>query len=736
MIGRAELAGLKARVSGKPVLAFLSGAEHASGRLSGAGGRARRRLMACLAMTGGLALPAQLMAEEADRRADIVVTGTRTARSVRDAPIRTDVVGGAILQSTGSRNLADALDYLPGARSESNCQNCNTTEIQLLGLPGAYNQILLDGLPLVTGVAAVYGVEQLPAVLIDRIEVMKGGGSALYGPGALAGVVNVLPVKPTRSGLRASIDYARLGGANALTGSVMGSFALPGGDIVSLYVQGASQPAVDLNGDGYSELARLRQKGGGIRGAITLTSLTQLKFDYQYTDERRRGGNRFDQAPYLANIAEAIDSRIHRASLSLDHRLGDRTMATVTYALSRISRNSFYGGLGDVETDPEMPGFDSGRLARAIAVSRRQYGTTRDTLNYGELRLATSRGAHELQIGVQARSEKVDDRNVDVDGTVLGTLTSGSFSTVGAFVQDEWTLSSAARLLLGARVDRSSVLDGLILSPRIGLWWSPDSAWVIRANWSSGYRAPEIFSEDVHVAVLGAAPVRVRNAPRLAPERAASVSLGFDWRPNWSDGRLTVDGQVYLTRLRDAFMLGGILQDAGGLFQLRDNAGGSRVLGAEINASLRITERLRVAAGGAWIDARYDSPQKIYQSATRQIFTRGYLKSPHATAVGQMSWTLSQSLEAFLALRYIGSMHVLNNRLGVVRSTPALLVADMSATRHVHLSGDREVDITIGLRNITDARQRDLETGPIRDSDYVYGPRGSRTMFVQARAHF
>lgn len=104
----------------------------------------------------------------------IVVTGTRTERLQREAPVRTDVIGDTVLRLAAPRNLADALEYLPGARAESNCQNCNTTEIQLLGLPGVYNQILFDGLPLVSGAAAVYGVEQFPTVLIDRIEVVKG----------------------------------------------------------------------------------------------------------------------------------------------------------------------------------------------------------------------------------------------------------------------------------------------------------------------------------------------------------------------------------------------------------------------------------------------------------------------------------------------------------------------------------------------------------------------------------
>ncbi|WP_298091998.1 TonB-dependent receptor [uncultured Sphingomonas sp.] len=682
------------------------------------------------------AWPAAAFAQSGAPSGDIVVTGTRTPRTVREAPVRTDIIGETILTATAPRSLADALDWLPGARSESNCQNCNTTEIQLLGLPGAYNQILLDGLPLISGVAAVYGVEQLPAVLIDRIEVVKGGGSALYGPGAVAGVVNVLPIKPLRSGIRATLDYGRLAGENAVTGSAMGSLALGGGGMVSLYGQGARQPGVDLNGDDYTELARLRQWSGGLRGTMAIGGATRAAFDYQFSDERRRGGNMLDRAPHLANIAEAVDSRVHRASLSVERQLAEATTLTAVYALSHVTRDSFYGGLGDVVVDPAANGFDAAALAQAEAVSRRQYGATRDTLHFGELRLAAARGGHDVQLGVQYRGERVDDRNLDADGRFLGTLSKGSFSTLGAFAQDEWSLSGAVRLLLGARIDRSSVLDDAIVSPRVGLWWSPSPAWVVRANWSTGYRAPEIFSEDVHIAVLGADPVRVRNAAGLKPERADSMALGFDWRPGWSSGALTLDGQFYRTTIRDTFFLGEIREDAGGLFQVRDNAGGSTVTGAELNASLRVDERLRLTAGAAWIDARYDGAQRVFDGDERQLFTRRYLKSPRWNAIGQAIWTFSPRLDGFLGVRYVGPMDVLNNRLGAIRRSPAFVVADLSATRHLPVGGDREIDVTLGVRNITDARQRDLETGATRDSDYVYGPRSPRTVFVQARAHF
>ncbi|MFL0412970.1 TonB-dependent receptor [uncultured Sphingomonas sp.] len=675
-------------------------------------------------------------AGESAQDGTLVVTGTRTPRTIREAPVRTDVIGPAILRRAAPRNLADAIDFLPAARSESNCQNCNTTEIQLLGLPGAYNQILLDGLPLVTGVAAVYGVEQIPAILVERIEVVKGGASVLYGPGAVAGVVNVIPVRPARDGIQATIDSQLIAGTPAVFGSLLGAKTFEHG-FANLFAQAEYSPAVDLNDDGYSELARRRMVTAGTRGEWQPGPETTIGMDYQFTAERRRGGNLLDRPAYLANIAEQIDSDLHRGSITITQQLGADTRLVGSYAVAALKRRSFYGGLGDVETNPGAPGYDPAALSDAIAASRRQYGRTSNTFHYGEARLETLAGAHALLAGVQYRHEKVVDRSEDVRAQPLATIVDDRFSTLGAFVQDEWTLSEALRLVIGARADKSSELDDVVVSPRIGVWASPNPTLVLRANYSTGYRAPEVFSEDIHVDVLGSDPIRVVNAPGLQPERAHSVALGFDWRPTWADGAFTLDGQAYLTRLRDTFFLGPIEEGAGaGLLRTRSNAGGSRVAGAEMSASYRFSPTLNASIGGAYIDARYDDAQAVFEDEDRLLTTRRYLKSPRVSAVAQMVWRAAPRFDALLAARYTGSMRVLNNRLGAIRRSDDHLVLDLTGTRHFPIGdGEREVDITVGIKNLTDVRQRDLEVGANRDSDYVYGPRLPRTFFVRINAH-
>lgn len=706
----------------------------------------RNLLYRSLVPTLALLLPIPALAQTAtgeesrveQEAGTIVVTGTRTERLQRDAPVRTDVIGDTVLRGLAPRNLADALEYLPGARAESNCQNCNTTEIQLLGLPGVYNQILFDGLPLLSGVAAVYGVEQVPAVLIDRIEVVKSGASALYGPGAVAGVVNVIPRQIERTGVRAALAHERPDGEPYYLASGAATYA-PGdaGNGITVFGHYENAKPVDYDGDGYTELVDRRLVIGGVRGRLSIGASGVLSADYQYTDETRRGGNRLDQPSFLANISEAIDTRVHRGSMSYEQRIGADARLVGTYAAALIKRASFYGGLGEVGTDPAAPGFDQAALDAAAAVSRNQYGTTDDDLHYAELRGDLGLGRHALIGGVQYRYEKVDDRNVDVDGRFVGQLAKDSFDDLGVFVQDEWSLRDNLRLLVSGRVDWSSELGSPVFSPRVGIWFSPSEPLVLRANVSTGFRAPEVFSEDLHIDTLGGTPIRVRNAPGLKEESSLSFSAGFDWRPTGNDGAFTLDGQAYYTKLRDTFFLGDILEDpAGDLFRLRENVGGSTIIGAELSAGYRFSDRLRGTLGMAYIDARYDDSQLVYEDDNRRLLIRDYLKSPDFTVVGQLIADPFENLTAFIALRYLSTMDVLNNRTGSVNRTPDFVVADLNFTRHIPIGAGGDVDLSIGVKNVFDERQGDLEVGAARDSDYVYGPRLPRTFFIRLDAAF
>jgi len=341
---------------------------------------------------------------------------------------------------------------------------------------------------------------------------------------------------------------------------------------------------------------------------------------------------------------------------------------------------------------------------------------------------------------VQHKSESVRDENRDFTGARLRVTTDDTYRNTGGFVQDEWKLSPTVDLVLGARLDKSSTLDDAILSPRIAAAFSASDRLKFRAGISTGFRAPEVFSEDLHVDTLGAEQVRIRNAAGLTEERARTASAGFDWRSSTVAPRWTFDATASVTDIRDTFVLGEIETAAdGSLFQTRGNAAGSRIDGIETNLSFRPVSALKLTAGAAYFRSRFDAPEIIFDDTasggTTVIATRRYLKTPDWSAVAQAAWAPNENFEAFAGLKYTGRMQALNNTTGTLNRTPDFWVVDLGFKHHFWL-GRRHIDLSVGIRNLFDDRQRDLEFGANRDSDYVYGPRFARSFYASLRWEF
>lgn len=568
-----------------------------------------------------------------------VSTATRTERLLSDVPVRTEVLRGEDIELRAAQDFSRAAELINGLRVESNCQNCNTAEAQLLGLGGAYNQLLFDGTPLMSTLGSVYGLEQIPAAFINIVEVVKGGGSSLYGPGAVAGVINLIPQQPMASGgfVRYGVDVQKGEPQHNLDGR--GDIVSAGGRLgLSVVGQASRNDALDFNGDGYSEITKKDQRVFGAQGWYTPNDNATLRANYQFTREERRGGNRLEQPEWLANIAESIETRYHRGGLRWEQIVSEDFDFSLGYAFAYIERDSFYGGLGEVATDPADPAYDPDQLdpgipGSAASVAYNQYGHTENPLHYFDSQFNWRAGAHAIAFGLQYKRESVRDRNRNADGVALGVASDEDFTNLGVFVQDEWAIGDDVDLVLGLRADNHSGLDDPIFSPRIAVAYQVSANLKLRAGVSTGFRAPEVFSEDLHVDTLGAAPVHIRNADGLSEERAVTSMLSLDWRSDPADPRLMWDATVSLTDLRDTFVLGEIqAEDDGTLYQVRSNASGSRVAGFETNLGWQASDALRLTAGLAWYRSRYDEAQVVYADTgdgdVTVLATRDYLKTP------------------------------------------------------------------------------------------------------------
>src|SRR5688572_7101550 len=323
-------------------------------------------------------------------RTDVVVTATRTNQRLGDVPIRTEVISQEAMRSVQARTLADAMEYTTGVQVESNCQNCNFSQIRLLGLEGPYTQILIDGQPVISSLAQVYGIEQLPARMIERIEVVKGGGSALYGPGSVGGVVNVISREPSRSGGAVETRSELVGSVpNYLVNGALDWVDAGRQSYFTAFAQSDRVKPLDVTGDGFTEISRRSLNAVGARFArYALANRAKLTIDGTRTTEDRRGGNLLRLAPHEADITEAIDTARSAGSATWFHTVSRRFDYRATLALSSTDRDSYYG---------------TGRDPNA-------YGTTRNRLTVFDTQFNHYVRRHTVSWGAQGSVESLDDR--------------------------------------------------------------------------------------------------------------------------------------------------------------------------------------------------------------------------------------------------------------------------------------------------------------------------------------
>ena len=276
---------------------------------------------------------------------EVVVTGTRSEKLLAETPVRTQLVTRTDLEAFQARSLADACEFTPGLRILNNCQNCNFTTLSMLGLEGKYSQVLYDGQAVFSGLALVYGLEQIPTRLIDRIEVVKGGGSSLYGPGAVGGVVNVIPHEPVESMASAAVSYEDMDGStNYSTSFNADVVSRDGQTAATIYGQGDRVSPYDRDGDGFTDIGRRDGSAFGLRVLRDIANGGRVTLDYSRIFEDRRGGDRLDGPPFDSEIAEWIRTWRNTASVSWRQPWSESFTLQASLNYADTDRSTYYGG--------------------------------------------------------------------------------------------------------------------------------------------------------------------------------------------------------------------------------------------------------------------------------------------------------------------------------------------------------------------------------------------------------
>lgn len=638
---------------------------------------------------------------------DYVVTGTRTKKALMDVPVRTELIKQADIDPIKPRTLADAMEFATGVRVESNCQNCNFSQIRLLGLEGPYTQILVDGQPIMSSLAQVYGIEHIPASMIDRIEVVKGGGSALYGPGAVAGVINIIPREPERNGGSIEGRYESMDGDTS-NYSVRGNMDYVSPDKktnMTFYGQIDEMDGWDENGDRFTDSAERELDSFGFRvNRYFLDDEGKFTLDYNRTKEHRRGGNKLNQPDFMADISEAVDTIRDSLSLTWSHKISDDFDYRFTASYVQTDRDSYYGA----GMDPNA------------------YGVTDNPLYILDSQFNHYFDEHTVTWGAQYQRDELEDKQ-----PAYNRILDEEYSNTGFYLQDDWALNEEWELILGGRVDKSSELDDAIASPRLALCWSPTEVLNVRSSVAWGFRAPQVFDEDLHITQSGGEGQVIRNANNLDEESSISYMLGSEYTPPVGDGQLQLEGNIFYTDIDDTFFVDET-DDPATTNQTeftRINRGGATVYGAEMNVGYKFTDRFRAEVG--FVEQRSE-----YVDRETDFNTKEFWRTPNRYGALKFYWEDPEVVNLFLGAKYTGTMKVphyagfiANDRM---ENSDSFVAWDASVSKRFKLGSSKSdnLKLTAGVRNFTNEYQDDLDQGVDRDAGYTYGPRFPRTFFV------
>ena len=648
----------------------------------------------------------------------VVVTGTVNPYLFEESPVKTEVVPAKLIERSKSINLADALGFQTGVRVENDCQNCNFTQVRILGFEGKYSQILIDGDPVVSTLAGVYALEQFPKEMIGQLEIVKGGGSALYGAGAVAGTINLRTQRPQLNRARVSYLANSLSGDMDHSGSAIAELISDDG-IAGAYVFGSlrDRHQYDRNGDGYSELGKLSAKSFGINAFYKPFNTGEITLGIHRIYEDRRGGNDFDLPKHEADIAEALEHYRWGGKLKWEHTVNSQINYNMYVSFSTLKRDSYYGGLGDLDEDGEITDID-----RQLAMNF--YGEAKNNTYVTGLQGNYILGDNRITAGFDYSYDDLEDQSVHNDHYHL----SNTYKNFGFYLQDDFNFGHHLNIIVGARLDKHSELEDPVISPRLNIKYEVSEGVDLRASYSTGFKAPVTFDEDLHIESLGGEQRVVRNIDNLKEEKSYSFSAGVEIEKYFGKIPVLVGVTGFHTTLTDAFAKVESNEIVDGLILWdRINSDGATLYSVEIDLGIKPLSNLEIRTGFTFKKNEYDSEQEVLDGK----FSKKFMRTPDVFGNARVMYEATEALNFIGTLRYTGTMVVPNEQTGeLVETDDTFIELDLGMSYAPIFLKNLGAKISLGIKNITDAYQEDLGVGVDRDPAYLYGPQFPRRIYA------
>lgn len=662
----------------------------------------------------------------------VVVTATRGYLNRKKAPVIVTVTDARVLEATQSVSLSEGLNFQPGLRMETNCQNCGTSEVKMNGLGGSYSQILIDSRPVFSALNSVYGLDQIPANIIKQIEVVRGGGSALYGSNAIAGTINIITKDPTENKFAIASNLALIGGrtqdkALLFNGTITTEDYNTG---IALFGMKRNRGSYDADLDGYTEITELENTSFGFKAFTRPADRKKITAEFNANNEYRRGGNKLNELPFLANVTEQIESTVVSGGLTYEYQDPSLRDNYSAYISTSVSKNkNFYGGLStneptDANIIQSIEGF--GKSKDVTFVTGTQY-------SHKFKRFLNNKGT--FTGGIEYKYNDIDDRKENPDFEPILQTT----HLFGIYAQQEWVVNSKLRLLGGLRADTHNLTDeSVVLNPRANILYSINKNLRWRTSYAKGFRAPQIYGEDVHAGLAAGEISRIRNSDDLISETSHSFLTSLDWSKELNNGDFSLVTELFFTQLNNAFALekGPETAPDSGIFEwIRINSTGAKVYGVNLELKYAPSEKW-IAQAGITLQRSYYNEKIEWSETEEDQATKEFNKTPKAYGNLIITYAPTKDFQNNLSAVYTGPMYV-QHLAGYIptdklEKSQSFFELNWKSSYQFYLDGHHHTyfQISGGVQNIFNSYQSDFDKGALRDVTYIYGPQRPRTIFI------
>lgn len=447
---------------------------------------------------------------------DVVITGTIKPVSKSKSPVNVEIYSQKFFQKNPTPSVFESIAMVNGVQPQLNCSVCNTGDIHINGLEGPYTMILIDGMPIVSSLSTVYGLSGIPNSIIERIEVVKGPASSLYGSEAMGGVINII-TKNAQTAPKLSMNLMTTTWAeNNVDFSTKFNLGKSAASLLSLNYFIFNEK-IDQNKDNFTDAALQNRISIFNKWNFKRKENRMASFALRYLYEDRFGGEmQWNKSFRGSNEVYGESIYTNRVEAFGMYQLPLKEQIFTQFSYNYHDQNSFYGNT------PYQ------------ALQKVAFAQT-----YWDKKL----GSHDIILGLTFKKTFYDDNTPGTLGSDEATNQPMKSPIFGAFIQDQWEINEKNTVLLGYRFDYDKIHHS-VHSPRFAWKYSPNPYHIFRFNFGTGFRVVNLFTED-HAALTGSREVVIQS--NLKPEKSINGNLNYVWKIPMGERLLNVDTSIFYT---------------------------------------------------------------------------------------------------------------------------------------------------------------------------------------------